>query len=193
MNQPPPIPPTTAQPQKTSGLAIASLIFGIISLLGGALFIIPILLAVILGHMAVSRCNRDPEVGGKGLAIAGLATGYASILFAGLMAAMAVPAFKKVRENAFEKTLYNDAIQIGSAAQQLMIENPGKPVSFTINNSSGAVMGDIAPYISEVLPGTTAPDNVISHENDGFSLQHPMVKGGAVFEFDAQGRLRGTR
>lgn len=41
----------------------------------------------------------------------------------GTLAATAVPAFKKVRNNALEKTLRNDARQISSAAQQYMSEN----------------------------------------------------------------------
>lgn len=45
------------------------------------------------------------------------------VVIIGLLAALAIPAFKKVRNNAIEKTLVNDARQVSSAAQQFMSEN----------------------------------------------------------------------
>lgn len=65
----------------TSGLAIASLVLGIIGLIAcyvNGLFAIP---AVICGHMALKRTG-DPQkpVGGRGMAIAGLVMGYLGIL-----------------------------------------------------------------------------------------------------------------
>jgi sterol desaturase/sphingolipid hydroxylase (fatty acid hydroxylase superfamily) len=62
-----------------SSFAIASLVLGILSVMGGALLLVPALLAVIFGHMAVSACNRDPQLDGKGLAIAGLILGWVSL------------------------------------------------------------------------------------------------------------------
>ena len=41
----------------------------------------------------------------------------------GLLAAMAVPAFQKVRESSRSSTIDNDARQLASAAQQYMLEN----------------------------------------------------------------------
>jgi hypothetical protein len=121
MNLPPPVPASSVK--KTSGLAIVALICGILSVIGGAIVILPFLLAIIFGHSALARCSRDPEVGGKGLAIAGLAMGYTSILLFGLMVAMAIPAFNKVRENAMQKVMANNARMIAAAAQQFRISN----------------------------------------------------------------------
>ncbi len=45
------------------------------------------------------------------------------VVIIGLLAALAIPAFKKVRNNAIEKTLINDGRQISSAASQIMSEN----------------------------------------------------------------------
>jgi len=78
---PPPQPP--AQPQApaapaagggTNGLAIASLVLGILSCIPGAN-----IAAVVCGHMALSRIKKSGE-GGKVLAIIGLILGYVSIL-----------------------------------------------------------------------------------------------------------------
>ena len=66
-------PPTVAvaAPQKTNGLAIASLILAITWI-----FWIGSLLAVILGHVALSQID-DP--GGRGMAIGGLVLGYIAL------------------------------------------------------------------------------------------------------------------
>ena len=69
-------------PLRTSGLAVASLVFGILAFFSGGLTGI---VAVILGHMALSQIKRRPqELGGSGLAVAGLVTGYIGVLIAAL-------------------------------------------------------------------------------------------------------------
>ena len=98
MNQPP-----VAAPQQTSGLAIASMILGIASIVMclGPLAGIP---AVIMGHMANSDIRKSGGlVGGSGMVIAGLVTGYFSIFMIvvwGLLAAVAIPNFVKARQQA---------------------------------------------------------------------------------------------
>lgn len=71
-------------PPRTSGAAIASLILGIL----GCVPLLTGILAVILGFVGISA-TRKPNVGGRGLAIAGLILGLLSIVgwagFGGLM------------------------------------------------------------------------------------------------------------
>jgi hypothetical protein len=70
-------PPTVAvaAPQMTNGLAIASLILGITWI-----FWIGSLLAVILGHVALSQTDDSGgRQGGRGMAIAGLVLGYIAL------------------------------------------------------------------------------------------------------------------
>jgi hypothetical protein len=114
--------------KKTSGLAIASLVLGIVSLMGGAILLIPPLLAVIFGHISMSSCRKDPVLGGRGMGIAGLVMGYVSFIPAllfmiGLMSAMAIPAFSKVRASAQEKMINNISRQLGAAADQYYLES----------------------------------------------------------------------
>lgn len=66
--------PATAR--STSGMSVASLVLGILSVLGTGIVIIPPLLAVIFGHIGVSACNHNPNLDGKGLGIAGLIMGW---------------------------------------------------------------------------------------------------------------------
>jgi len=80
MSQPPGYGPQTPMPKKeTPGIAIASLVCGILSwVCVGLLAAIP---AVITGHMALGRIKRSAgALGGRGLAIAGLILGYTSIV-----------------------------------------------------------------------------------------------------------------
>lgn len=75
-------------PPKTSSLAIASLVSGIISILG-CLFITGIP-AIICGHIAKRRIKKSSsKLTGKGLATAGLIMGYLSLLFS-LLAAVSI-------------------------------------------------------------------------------------------------------
>lgn len=65
-------------------MAIASMILGIASLvLGGCLWFFPILpiLAIVFGHVSLAQINRQGTPG-KGMAIAGMVTGYVGLLIA---------------------------------------------------------------------------------------------------------------
>lgn len=85
---PSPTPAATAAPQPgaapNTGLAIGSMVCGIVGLLTCFLWCLSIPLAIaaiVLGHMAISKIRRDPATyAGKGLAKAGLITGYLGVL-----------------------------------------------------------------------------------------------------------------
>src|SRR5579871_3665304 len=102
---PPPVPAPAPQLAKTSGLAIWSLVLGILSLMCFSIFAaIP---GVICGHKAQTRIkNSGGTLTGNGLAIAGLVTGYLGIAWAifviPLMMAIAIPNFVKARAVAQE-------------------------------------------------------------------------------------------
>ena len=68
-------------PIRTSGTAIASLIFGIVAWVG--LPVVGALVAVICGHVARSEIRRMPPgtIDGDGMAIAGLILGYVQLAF----------------------------------------------------------------------------------------------------------------
>ena len=102
MTQPPPDPATLAAPPlpegpKTSGLAVASLICGIVGLctcgLGG-------LAGLVLGIVAMGRIKRSRgELGGRGIALAGLIVSIIAIVFgAAIIAGTAALWFYAERE-----------------------------------------------------------------------------------------------
>ena len=78
--QPPP-PPLGPAKQQSQGLAIASMLTGLIGLVLGCLGPFPGVAAIVLGLMALSQIKRTPEtVGGKPLAIIGIVTGGLTVV-----------------------------------------------------------------------------------------------------------------
>lgn len=63
----------------TSGKAVAALIMGIVSILGGACLVIPPFVAVGLGHLARQE-TKTGQRGGNGMAVAGLIMGYLGVV-----------------------------------------------------------------------------------------------------------------
>ena len=58
-------------PARTSGMAIAALVMGLCNFVPYLNFVTWIL-ALVFGHVALSQMKRDPELGGRGMALAGL-------------------------------------------------------------------------------------------------------------------------
>lgn len=66
---------------RTSGLAIASLVCGICGLVLPWVGFILSVLAIVFGGVAISQTRKDPSLGGRGMAIAGLVCGIVDIAF----------------------------------------------------------------------------------------------------------------
>lgn len=142
MDQPPPIPATPVQP-KNCGLAIWSLVLGILSLT--CFWLVAAIPAVICGHLAYSRIRRSAgALSGEGLALGGLITGYAgiaiSIFLIPLLAAIAIPNFVKARTTAQMNLCINNLRQIDSAKQQWARENKKQ-------DTDTPTAQDLAPYL----------------------------------------------
>ena len=91
------------RPQGTNGLAVASLILGILWLgwLGS-------ILAIVFGHVSLSQIKRTGQ-GGRGMAIAGLVLGYLGLVTGAIVVALVV-------------TLVNDT---GEKQTQVVLEADG--------------------------------------------------------------------
>lgn len=96
-------PPVPAQPAKTSGKAIASLILGL-------LFFVPFafIAAIVFGHIALSEIKKSAgRLTGEGMAIAGLVLGYMGVVFIPvilIIAAIAIPNLLRARIAANESS-----------------------------------------------------------------------------------------
>ena len=69
--------------EQSNGMAIASMVCGICSLVLFMFFgIVLAIVAVVLGHIHLSNIKKDPQhYSARGMAVAGLATGYVGIGF----------------------------------------------------------------------------------------------------------------
>jgi len=83
------------------------------------------------------------------------------VVIIGLLAAMAIPAFQKVRINSIAKTIVNDGRQIGSAAQQYFMEEGVTSVSFDVT-TKGLVSGPLSKWVSAVSRRLTVADGTIN-------------------------------
>ncbi|MFP4156968.1 MAG: type II secretion system protein [Opitutales bacterium] len=69
------------------------------------------------------------------------------VVIIGLLAAMAIPAFQKVREQAREKAMTNNLRQIASAGQQYILEEGTSSVGYT--DLVGSYFNEIDPVGEE--------------------------------------------
>lgn len=110
---------------KTSALALASLIAGIVSILACGLGGIGSLAAIICGHMALSKISKAPdELKGRGLAIGGLVMGYLSLISALLMY-LSVPTFNRIQERGFMLNSINECHQLLDYCKIYAADNNG--------------------------------------------------------------------
>ena len=81
--EPPPPPPTPNVKASPPGLAVASFVVGIFSVMVGLLCAVPIpgIIAVILGFVALSQMKNAPHPTGRGLAIGGIVMGGINLVF----------------------------------------------------------------------------------------------------------------
>ena len=135
----------TQTQQKTAGVAVASMVLGILGLTFlGLLGAVP---AIICGHIALSSIGKsDGALGGNGMAIAGLVTGYLALAIAPLLLAIAIPAFMKARTETQRMMCASNMRIIDSARQQWALET-GKTSEEPIP----------AAELEQRLPGGTMP------------------------------------
>lgn len=113
------------------------------------------------------------------------------VVIIGLLAAMAIPAFQKVRANSVQKAMENDARQLAAAAQQYILENAGiTTVSISAATATGVVSGNIADYVKKISKGTDVSNYT---QNSGtvaaFTMSNNQLGGATVRSFDADGKL----
>ena len=105
------------------------------------------------------------------------------VVIIGLLAALAIPAFTKVSENAAKSTLDNDSRQLASAANQYFLEK---------NESSVTIAELVGPglYLESLSKGVVATGPLTTAADDQFTLSHPNYGGGTtdVTYFTSTGR-----
>jgi hypothetical protein len=125
--------------KKRTGLAVASLVIGILSLLTFSLLFVGGLTALILGVVALTRAGRQPQLyGGRGLAVGGIVTSALSLLIAvplALILAIVIPNILASVRAA------NEASAIHSVREILLAEDQYK---LTTGDGEYATMEELA-------------------------------------------------
>ncbi len=175
MSQPPGYAPQTPMPKrKTPGIAIASLICGILSwVCVGLLAAIP---AVITGHLALGRIKRSAgALAGRGLAIAGLILGYISIV---VMTVLLILFFTLlvplIKEESSKTACLANLHMIGMACQMYAADHDGAfPERLSQLYEAGLVSGlnvFVCPSTGAKIGSPQEIDSKTSYEYRGASL-----------------------
>jgi type II secretory pathway pseudopilin PulG len=93
------------------------------------ILVFPAIIAIILGHIALSQINRSGgTLRGRGMAIAGLVLGYLELVLipiVAILAALAIPTFNVIQQQANLVKAQNEARQIVVAAKTYASEHDG--------------------------------------------------------------------
>jgi len=108
----PPLPPTPAE-AKTSGLAIASLVLGVLGLMSCGLTALVGLILGICGLVSIN--NSKGRLMGSGLAVAGIVISAFMVLILPIMVGMLLPALARARSEARRVRCTSNLRQLGTA------------------------------------------------------------------------------
>jgi len=116
------------------------------------------------------------------------------VVIIGLLAAMAIPAFQKVRRQSIAKAMANDARQIGYACQQILMAAPAgtfanDTITISYNNTSGVVacnttdnatgkdwVTELVSQVGKGYVGTSITYNgTVNAGATAFTMQHPRI------------------
>jgi type IV pilus assembly protein PilA len=132
-------------PAKTSGKAIASLIFGLF------FFMFPAsILAIIFGHISLSDIRKSAgRLKGRGIAIAGLILGYlgiAAIPIILIIAAIAIPNLLRARMAANESSAVASVRTLATAELTYSVSHPDKGFTCALSDLADAqiISGELA-------------------------------------------------
>ncbi len=122
-----------SQAPRTSGMAIASLVLGI---LGGCSFGLAGIVGLILGIIAYREIGRSQgQIRGKGMAITGIILGalFPVFIFLGIMAAIAIPNFLRFQARAKQSEAKQNLGAIFTAYAAYYADNNTYPTAPMIN------------------------------------------------------------
>jgi type IV pilus assembly protein PilA len=109
------------------------------------------------------------------------------VVIIGLLAAMAIPAFNKVRQSSIEKTLTNDAKQLASAANQYFMENGVSTVSLGLNTAGILTGPNMSLYVHQISKGNNfGPTMSAGASFTGNNAALPSTS--SVLSFSAEGQ-----
>jgi Domain of unknown function (DUF4190)/GYF domain 2 len=136
--------PASGQGAPQKGLAVTSLVLGILAFLT-CFTNIP---AIICGHIAFSRAGRDPaQYGGRGMALTGLILGYLSLVVMpiAIFSAMLLPALSQAKNRAQSISCMNNMKQVGLAYRTWALDHQDAfPFNVSTNQGGTFELCDVA-------------------------------------------------
>ena len=105
------------------------------------------------------------------------------VVIIGLLAAMAIPAFQKVRRDSIKKTMVNDARIVSNAAQQYFMDK-----GFTYVTTAYLVGSNTSNYVKAMSKGNTIVGDPMTSDSN-FSFQVSNQLAGGALGFDNEGHL----
>jgi hypothetical protein len=162
--------PTTSSPalsadnattgQKTSGLAIASLVCSLSSLIT----CVGWLPGIICGHLAKSHLRRNPSLKGNGLATAGLVIGYLILLLEAGTAAVQMWRISTAVKHGFDNVQQSLATNqiIVTQTQSTTVSNDNEPAAPAKESAGPATVAAVNPPIAPSQSGWTADISKVS-------------------------------
>jgi uncharacterized protein DUF4190 len=176
---------TQPRRQTRNGLAVASLVLGIISIPTLGLLGVGAITAIALGSIALNRIKKEPAIyGGKRMAVAGIITGVASLLLIAVSGAIIVPqmthGLRHGRESAAIQTLRTihivemnfEAINsrfatLEELAKSSLIDrnySGGNAVSGYVYSSSGVSQKTYCVHAVRTAPAAASRDFVVCED-----------------------------
>ena len=177
----PNLPAATPPPAKTSGLAIASLILGLLGFCG-----LTALIGLILGIIGMVQINKsEGRLKGQGLAIAGV---IVSAVFLLLMLSMLPPAFSKAKAKAQNITCLNNVRQINLALiiQAQANTNTFPPAATWCDNIQNSVILASA-FKCKAADQTHRCHYAFNAKLDGLTMTEIKNPGQTVMVFETEG------
>jgi type II secretory pathway pseudopilin PulG len=169
------------QPAPRKGLALWSMILGILGLPTVGCAVVGALTSIVLGIVALSKASKNPtEYGGKGMAITGIVTSVVGLTVApfmiGIIAAIAVPSLLRARVSA------NEASALGDIRSMVTAE-----MSYAASNGGNYDTPECLAAPGSCIPGYTGPavidpSSTVSLKNGYRRTFHP----GATAPSDAK-------
>lgn len=87
------------EPVRYNGMAVASLVLGVLSAFMNGLYFVPSILAIIFGALGKSQISRDPSQGGRGMAAAGMILGIIFLAVYVLLLIAVIQFYREFRLN----------------------------------------------------------------------------------------------
>ncbi len=111
------------------------------------------------------------------------------VMIIGMLAALAIPSFNRMRKRSRQTIMINDARQLGLAAQQYFLSTAHSAATIQYDSSTGIITGDLSPWIKHMTSNYVFSDAVIeSGSTAAFTFTLPSAFSGTAVTFTDEGR-----